>query len=109
MVGMKQRKLVPGGIPEVYPGLRWTCNVCVGTNIDVKIIMDLRNKENKLLIPKYHKPPMIPELLIIPLHNRLWFCRKCAHPALLRHPRYYIIENENAERPYYTHHFRFGK
>ena len=44
--------LVPGGIPGIYLGFRWTCNVCVGTNLGVKTKRNLRIKENKLLIPK---------------------------------------------------------
>ena len=43
---------VPGGIPGIYLGFRWTCNVCVGTNLGVKAIGNLRMQENKLLILK---------------------------------------------------------
>jgi hypothetical protein len=45
-------KLVPGGIPGFHLGLRWTCNVCVGTNLGVNTKPGLRIRENKLLIPK---------------------------------------------------------
>lgn len=44
--------LVPGGIPGIYLGFRWTCNVCVGTNLVVNTKRNLRIRENKLLIPK---------------------------------------------------------
>jgi hypothetical protein len=43
---------VPGGIPGIYLGFRWTCNVCVGTNLGVKTKKELRFRGNKLLIPK---------------------------------------------------------
>ena len=41
--------LVPGGIPGIYLGFRWTCNVCVGYKLSRKNHKELTNPEKQII------------------------------------------------------------